>query len=112
MEKSRRLANGKLSEIFGERTINMDKFALTIGYRRVSEGAYKNLSEEDKELFQAYADGVNDYVNGIDLLKEGSTGRLLPPEFYLLGIKYEPWTAVDSLSTLKLLSFLLSWNWN
>ena len=33
MEKSRRMASGRLSEIFGEKSLEVDKFSLTIGYR-------------------------------------------------------------------------------
>ena len=37
MEKSRRLASGRLSEILGEKALGLDKFALIIGYRRIAE---------------------------------------------------------------------------
>jgi penicillin amidase len=36
MEKSRRMVSGRLSEIFGEKTIGMDKFALTVGYLKIA----------------------------------------------------------------------------
>ena len=37
MEKNRRVANGQLCEIFGEKALQMDKFARIIGYRKYSE---------------------------------------------------------------------------
>ena len=41
-----------------------------------------------------------------------STAKLLPPEFYAVGLDhFEPWTPVDTLCILKLLDFHLSWNW-
>ena len=32
MEKSRKMTQGRLAELFGEKAINMDKFSLSIGY--------------------------------------------------------------------------------
>ena len=37
MEKQRRMVSGRLSEIFGKKAVNMDKFSLTIGYRKVAQ---------------------------------------------------------------------------
>jgi len=47
-------------------------------------------------------------------LKPDTTGYLLPPEFYALGIhdNVEPWTPVDTLSLLKIMNFHLSGSWN
>jgi acyl-homoserine lactone acylase PvdQ len=36
MTKSKMLASGRLSELFGEKAVNMDKFSLTIGYKRAA----------------------------------------------------------------------------
>ena len=65
-------------------------------------------------MFQAYADGINDYISGIDTFGSNPTARLLPPEFLLLGINKENWTTwtpLDSFSCSMLMSFNLSWNW-
>ena len=65
-------------------------------------------------MFQAYADGVNDFIRGVDALGSNPTTRLLPPEFLLLGITKENWTTwtpQDSLACAMLMSFNLSWNW-
>ena len=113
MEKMRRLASGRLAEVVGEKALSVDKFAVTIGFRRIAEKTYANMSQEEKDILQSYADGVNDFVSNIKLTGEGSTARLLPPEFYVLGIfEMEPWSPVDSLSLLKLMNFHLTWNWN
>ena len=73
-----------------------------------------NLDKESLEVYQAYVDGINDFINNINLMAgEGSTtAKLLPPEFYLMNYTIiEPWTVVDSLSISKLLVFQTSWNW-
>jgi len=63
---------------------------------------------------QYYADGINDFVEGVDMFSGKATAALLPPEFYAFGISKEdwkPWHPVDSLCVVRLMSFNLSWNW-
>jgi len=31
------MASGRLSELFGEKALNMDKFSLTVGYRKAAQ---------------------------------------------------------------------------
>ena len=72
------------------------------------------MDKKELELLQAYADGINDFVQGVDMLGSNPTGRLLPPEFILFGISKEtfvPWTPKDSVSCMKMMSFNLTWNW-
>jgi acyl-homoserine lactone acylase PvdQ len=112
MERLKRMTQGRLSEIMGEKTLGVDKFFRTIGLHRSAIESVKNLDEDTISILQAYADGINDYVAHIGFNKPESTGVFLPPEFILLGIKeVEPWAPVDSICILKLLNFHLSWNW-
>ena len=67
MYKNRAIFSGRLSEIFGKDVLDMDKFSRTIGYRRLAEETYNTLSDEYKNLMQAFADGVNDYIDNIKL---------------------------------------------
>ena len=81
MELVRRIAPGKLSEIFGTRALKNDKFFLGLG---IDEASEKTVSELDKKspmylLSMAYLDGINQYI------ENGKT----PVEFQLLGIKKE-----------------------
>ena len=65
-------------------------------------------------MLKAYTNGVNDYVQGVDLLGGNPTARLLPPEFLLFGItkeSFEPWSPSDSMLCIKMMAFNLSWNW-
>lgn len=116
MEKQRRMAKGELAEIFGKDVLLVDKFMRNIGLHRISkEGIKSHLSKEDIDLLQAYADGVNDYVQGVSLTdSEKTTGRFLPPEFVAFGISkesYKKWEILDSLVTIKLINLNLTWNW-
>mmetsp|Transcript_494 Transcript_494/g.498 ORF Transcript_494/g.498 Transcript_494/m.498 type:complete len:158 (+) Transcript_494:175-648(+) len=113
MERNRRLCSGRMSEIFGDKTLQLDKFALSIGYREVSEKTWESLKDQDKKLLQAYADGVNDYLEGVGMFQEDRTASLLPPEFGVFGIKeVDPWTPVDSLVLLRMINLFLSYNWS
>lgn len=92
--------------------MSIDKFALTLGYRRIAEETWKTLTANEKKLFQAYADGVNDFVKGVKF-SWISSAKLLPPEFYAFDLadKIEPWTPIDSLGILNLIKFSLTWDW-
>jgi penicillin amidase len=112
MERLRRLTQGRMSEIMGDRTIGIDKFFRTIGLHRSSIESIANMDKISLDILKAYSDGFNDYVAGLGFNKPDSTGIFLPPEFIILGIKeVEPWSPVDTICILKLLNFHLSWNW-
>ena len=62
MEKSRRLASGTLSELFGADTIEIDMFMRAIGLRKLAEESYKLMSDAEMDILLAYTDGINDFV--------------------------------------------------
>lgn len=79
METLRRSARGTLSEIFGASQLPTDIFLRTVGYSadELSTG-YNGLTEQQKTVLQAYADGVN---RSIDEIKASGLA-LLPFEFF------------------------------
>ena len=111
MYKNRAIFSGRLSEIFGEDAVMIDQFSRTLGYKRIATETFETLTEDDRLVFEAYADGVNDFVKNVDLMGQGSA-RLLPPEFYTFGIaEVELWHPIDSLSSLLLIGFHLTSDW-
>ena len=63
MDLSRRLAEGELSEVFGERTQQIDIENRTLGFRQASERALAELfSPEARAPLTAYANGVNAFI--------------------------------------------------
>ena len=115
MERMRRVASGRLSELFGSSTLTIDKYFRSIGIHRESEKTARDLSKEEVDFLQAYADGINDFVLGVDMFGSNPTGRLLPPEFLLFGITkqtFVPWKITDSINCAKLMGFNLTWNWS
>jgi penicillin G amidase len=105
MDLSRRQASGKLSEVVGEATVEQDQFFRTIGLRRAAEASVDSYSPEALAVLDAYAQGVNAYVQQA---KENGT---LPVEFSLMGYEPEMWDKVDSLTIGKFMAYDLGGNW-
>ncbi len=97
MELLRRIAPGRLSEIFGTKALNSDKFFAGICIDESSEKAVALLDKKSQAylLSEAYLDGINQYV------KVGKT----PVEFSLLGIQKTKFTLKDVYNTFGFMAF-------
>lgn len=97
MELLRRIAPGKLSEIFGKVTLDNDKLFLALGIDEHSEEAIAKLDKNSPsyQLAMAYLDGINQYI------ENGKT----PIEFTILGIDKKPFTLKDVYNTYGYMSF-------
>src|ERR1700674_4871321 len=89
MDMMRRAAAGELSEVIGEDTVKMDREQRILGLRIAAEAAEKNISARDRAYFDAYARGVNAFL-------ESHRDRL-SLEFRLMKYTPRPWTVTDSL---------------
>ncbi|MGZ5398360.1 MAG: penicillin acylase family protein [Nocardioides sp.] len=108
MDVRRHITSGRLSELFGEDTVETDAFLRTLGWGEVAEREVALLDPDTRSAFEAYADGVNAYLG------ERSAGDL-GLEYTVLragGLDYqpEPWTTVDSLAWLKAMAWDLRGN--
>jgi penicillin amidase len=108
MELQRRTGQARLSEVFGERTFTTDVFLRTLDLYGHSQRSVAALPPEAKAAAEAYARGVNAYINR-DI---GWLEPRLPPEFLFLRHRPEPWTVADSLVIAKLMALQLSTNLN
>lgn len=97
MELMRRIASGRLSEIFGADLVKTDKFFLALGIDEASTKTVADLDPNDPaaQLSQAYIDGINQF------LEEGPT----PVEFYLTGVKKKPFELKDIYNTMGYMAF-------
>ena len=97
MEVLRRIGAGRLSEIFGSKMLNTDKFLLSLGIDDASKATVASLDMNDSssKLTQAYLDGVNQFMN------EGAT----PIEFYLTGVEKEAFTLKDVHNIIGYMAF-------
>lgn len=105
MEFQRRIAAGRLSEVFGIATLAQDRFLRTLGTGRAARAAWDRLPDEGRADILAYVDGVNAFV-------EAHHGSRLPPEFTLLRFAPEPWTGPDVLGWVKMMAWDLSANYS
>lgn len=103
MEFNRRIASGRLSEIFGDATLTEDRFLRTVGLRRAAELDLVSLDPETKAGLTAYAAGVNAFIT--------QHRHRLPIEFALLRFQPEPWVPQDTLAFAKLMAWVLGGNW-
>ena len=109
MDVMRRLAQGRLSELFGDLTLDMDKEFRQLG---LYISAYKTLDyisnstdfSREYEVLLAYTDGVNQFLRYLK-----SNGIMLT-EYSLLGVEPEEWRPVDSISIGKFMAWSLSWS--
>jgi penicillin G amidase len=90
MEMIRRLADGRLSELFGEKALASDKFFRTLSFRQHANWTVDSLMKVNKDApyikaSEAYLRGVNEYI------KNGKT----PIEFSIIGIPKTDFTLQD-----------------
>jgi penicillin G amidase len=109
MDFRRHVTAGRLSELFGETTLETDKVVRTLGWRRVASQEYALLAPQTQRLLSAYAAGVNAWLSA-----HGNTSTQ-SLEYAVLGFqrrgyKPEPWTPVDSLAWLKAMAWDLRSN--
>ena len=97
MELMRRIAPGRLSEIFGTPVLKTDKFFAGIGIDENSNKAVANMDRNSQSyiLANAYLNGINQYI------EQGIT----PVEIRLLGIKQEKFTLRDVYNIFGFMSF-------
>ncbi len=102
MDLMRRKNAGRLAELFGTAVIDSDIAARTYGFHRVAKRVVTQLPSEHKRYLEAYAGGVNSYID---------TAKALPFEFTVLGYQPEPWQPEDSiLIVLGMFDMLTAWS--
>lgn len=102
MELNRRAAAGRLSEVFGEATLEVDKFMRRIGLARAAKAELAMLDAESRGVLEAYAAGVSWAIDT----------RPRPIEMLIARHWPEPWTLLDSLAWAKLMGWGLAVNWD
>jgi penicillin amidase len=103
MDVARRAGEGRLSEVFGSKTIAYDKMFRTIGiFKNVKEN-YSRLNPLSKKILDAYSKGVNKYI-------EEAKGKF-PIEFDVLDYDPYPWKPEHSLVIAKLMGWELNISW-
>lgn len=104
MDLFRRTARGELSEIFGKAALEEDKRRRNYGFARVAEASAAQADPRSRAVMEAYAAGVNAYIDSLD-------DKSLPAECQLLGYRPRHWTPADSAAVGKNFAEALSTTW-
>jgi penicillin amidase len=89
MDIMRRFGSGELSEILGKDTLKIDREQRILGLRAAARKSLQLASPRDRSYFEAYAHGVNAFVEG--------HGSGIPIEFRILKYRPKLWQAEDSI---------------
>ena len=97
----RRTAQGRLSEIFGMRTIKVDELMRRLDLYGLATRSVAAQDPPTTEALKAYAAGVNEWIR---IAGDEAKGRGAP-EFFLFPGPIAYWQPADSIAILKLMAF-------
>ncbi|WP_372886643.1 penicillin acylase family protein, partial [Shimia sp.] len=100
----RRTAQGRLSEVFGPRTLRIDKLLRRLDFYTLSVQSTRYQDARTAAALRAYSNGVN---TRIDEINRDSLGRGAP-EMFLFQSPVAPWQPADSIAIQKLMALQLS----
>ena len=100
LELFQRIARGQLAEIFGDAAVETDRLIRTLDLWGAAETSLAALAPTERELLEAYAEGVNARVD--------SWRGPWPPEFMILGIEPRRWSPQATAAIGKIMALDLS----
>ncbi|KAF0151522.1 MAG: peptidase S45 penicillin amidase [Ignavibacteria bacterium] len=103
MDVARRAGEGRLSEIFGTQTIDVDIMFRTVGIYKAAKESFPKLNPLSQKILVAYSNGVNEYL-------KAAKGNYTP-EIDVLGYDPYTWEPEHSLVIAKLMGWELNISW-
>ncbi|NOS75460.1 MAG: penicillin acylase family protein [Methyloglobulus sp.] len=100
MDLLRRHMAGRLAEVMGPALKESDRRHRVLGFEQVARAIVQRLPQDQKQVLEAYAEGVNQAMDSL---------MVLPPEFWLLGYSPSAWRAEDSLLVVLGMEEDLGW---
>jgi penicillin amidase len=103
MELATRAAAGRLTELAGERAIEVDRAQRSLGLPWAAERKLAAIDTNSAgwRMMQAYAEGVNAWI--------GAMGEEdVPLEYHLLGLRPSRWEPVQSVHLLNRMAWILA----
>ncbi len=104
MDLIRRVSQGRLSEIFGEKMVKADTLFRTIGIPQKSKKVLGKVSDELMGYLAAYAKGVNYYI------QEHKDN--FPLEFNILKYTPEAWEPIHTINLIGYMAWDLAGGWD
>lgn len=104
MEFQTLFAEGRLSEIVGEKALELDRYNRRIGIAKAAKNSVEAISKDEKSvaILNAFSEGVNHYIEELKT-------KNLPIEYKLLGYKPEKWNMYKSALLMKFMAFDLTY---
>ncbi|EPX86159.1 Protein related to penicillin acylase [Rubellimicrobium thermophilum DSM 16684] len=100
----RRTAQGRLSEVFGARTLPIDRLLRRLDLYGLATASVAAQDETTLAALEAYSAGVNAWLHEINAEARGRGA----PEMWLFPQAVAPWQPADSLALLKLMALQLN----
>jgi penicillin amidase len=104
MDLMRRITLGRLSEVLDPDLVDADNFFRALQFSKKSEMVISRTDPEIIACLEAYADGINQYIE--------RNRKKLPFEFAMLGYEPEPWEVVHSFNLIGYMNWTLSSGWS
>jgi penicillin G amidase len=104
MTMLRRAVQGRLSELFGARTLRIDELMRRLDLYPLAVSSVAAQDAPTTAALEAYARGVNAWLG---IVNDEALGRGAP-EFWVFPPEIAPWTPADSLAIAKLMALRLS----
>ncbi|MEE4189371.1 MAG: penicillin acylase family protein [Roseobacter sp.] len=104
MTTLRRTAQGRLSEVFGTATLEIDKLVRRLDIYPLSVASLEVQDARTMAILRAYATGVNARLDQVNLQALGRGA----PEMFLFNAPVAPWRPADSLAIIKLMGLRLA----
>ena len=92
MEYDRRRGSGRWAEAVGESGVAQDKMMRRFRLEASAKADYQVMDPHTKDVFDAYAAGVNAFI---------TSGDALPVEYRITRLEAEPWQPWDGLTAYK-----------
>jgi penicillin amidase len=100
MTMLRRTVQGRLSELFGARTVKIDSLLRRFDLYNLAVSSVSAQDARTLEMLEAYSAGVNAWI---DEVNSGARGRGAP-EMWIFNQAIAPWQPADSVAILKLMA--------
>ncbi len=104
MTMLRRTAQGRLSEIFGPRTLKTDELLRRLDLYTLSLSSVDVQDAQTRRALEAYSSGVNSWIEQVNRQALGRGA----PEFFLFSTQIDAWAPADSIAIIKLMAVQLS----
>ena len=97
---NRRIARGMLSEIFGEKTLETDKFMRKIGHNEygIKQAKFVENNSEYYNIIKAFIAGINYFAKNFKL----------PIEYYITNSDFKNYTLEDVIASISMFTMAMS----